>query len=339
MIWHREEYIALMNHEDVGREFFCELFGTLIGLDREWKSQGASEDEINLSAFGFDGVKVADPGLNVGALSGKKEVVIEDNDEYRVSIDELGREMRLCKDTATLPLPQSYPVTNMDDWLRIKPWFEFNESRVDKEKLLDAKKLQDDGALVVTFMNGGFDLPRDLMGEETLCLAYYEEPELIYDILETVGAMTCQVYERALDVLSIDNLSVHEDMAGKNGPLIGPHQVEEFINPYYTKIWKLVQSCGCTIFSQDSDGDMTPVIDSFLNCGVNVMYPFEPAAGMDMVEVRKKYGKRLGCKGGIDKFTLMKSKKDIQAELEYKLGDVMRHGGTVFAIDHRIPTE
>lgn len=67
------------------------------------------------------------------------------------------------------------------------------------------------------------------------------------------------------------------------------------------------------------------------------MHPFEPAAGMDIVQVRRKYGSRLCVKGGIDKFALRKDKEAIRAELEYKLSPAMRGGGAIFGLDHRIP--
>ena len=41
------------------------------------------------------------------------------------------------------------------------------------------------------------------------------------------------------------------------------------------------------IENQDSDGDMRPLLDAFMECGVNVMHPFEPNAGMDIVEARR----------------------------------------------------
>ena len=67
------------------------------------------------------------------------------------------------------------------------------------------------------------------------------------------------------------------------------------------------------------------------------MYPCEPQAGMDVVELRRKYGKRVAFKGGIDKFALRGTKRDVQRELEYKLCDALKGGGMVFGIDHRIP--
>jgi uroporphyrinogen-III decarboxylase len=135
----------------------------------------------------------------------------------------------------------------------------------------------------------------------------------------------------------IDQLFIHEDMAGKSGPLIGPDQVRAFLRPYYRACWEVVSGRGTRLFNQDSDGNMMPVLDAFLDCGVNVMHPFEPAAGMDMVAVREHYGKRLAILGGIDKHVLRRSKSEIEAELHYKMQPMMRGGGTVFGLDHRIP--
>jgi uroporphyrinogen-III decarboxylase len=126
-------------------------------------------------------------------------------------------------------------------------------------------------------------------------------------------------------------------MAGKSGPLAGPSQIREFIRPYYRKIWDLLHDRGAQLFDQDSDGDMNPVIDAFLDAGVNCMHPMEPAANMDIVKIREKYGKRLAFYGGIDKHIIRRSKEEIVRELEYKIPPMVKTGGCVLALDHRIP--
>jgi uroporphyrinogen-III decarboxylase len=63
----------------------------------------------------------------------------------------------------------------------------------------------------------------------------------------------------------------------------------------------------------------------------------EPAAGMDIVEVRKTYGNRLAMLGGIDKHVLRRSHSEIRRELEYKMQPCMQRGGMAFGLDHRIP--
>lgn len=337
MQWSREEYIELMTFGHIDRQMFVELFGPLVGLEQEWRAQGATEDEISLVAFDWDYVPVVRCGGNTGIFGGFKPRIIEENSEYIIQQDEYGRITKLCKGKATIPLPLDYPVKDMDSWLKIKPFFEYHEDRIDWDAVEAAKKAQQQGALVVASIPGGFDLPRQLMGEEGACICYYEQPELMNDILETVGNTAFRVLEKISDRLVVDQLSVHEDMAGKSGPLIGPNLIYKFIKPYYRKIWDMLSSKGTKIFSMDSDGNINPVIEAYLDCGINVMYPMEPAAGMDVVELRKKYGKRLAFKGGIDKHVLRESKEAIRKELEYKMQPLMQQGGMVFGLDHRIP--
>ncbi|GHT83530.1 hypothetical protein FACS1894137_04850 [Spirochaetia bacterium] len=245
--------------------------------------------------------------------------------------------VKLVYSSATIPTPMEYPVKTMDDWLRMKPMFEYADERIDQADLEKAKALQSKGTLIRASIPGGFDLPRELMGEESLCLCYCEDPELVQDMVDTASEMSFRVLEQISRFIQIDCLTVHEDMAGKSGPLIGPNQINEFIRPYYRRIWDMLSSRGTRLFAQDSDGYMIPVMDAFIDCGVNVFYPCEPAAGMDIVEMRKKYGHTFAMIGGIDKHILRRSKDDIRKELEYKLQPLMRRGGMCFALDHRIP--
>lgn len=338
MKFNREQYIDLMTFGDIDRQMFSELFGPLIGLDDEWRSQGASEDEINMIAFDWDYVPYVDCGGICTAFNTPDPQVIEEDDEYRIERDYLGRTMKLCKATATLPLPMDYPVSQPSDWERVKQFFTFDEARINDSDIETALASQRQGHVVRAEIPGAWDIVRELMGEEQACVGYYCQPELMHDIMNTIRDTSVKVLERVTAKIQIDQLYVHEDMAGKGGPLIGPKQVTEFVAPYYQACWDLVSSRGTRLFNQDSDGDMMPVMDAFLACGVNVMHPFEPAAGMDIVEVRKKYGSRVAMIGGIDKHVLRKTKEDIRRELEYKMQPMMQAaGGMIFGLDHRIP--
>lgn len=337
MNWNREEYIELMTFGKVERQMFVELFGPLVGLDREWLAQGASQEEVEMVAFDWDYVPLVACGENTSYMSERKPRVLEDTQEYIVTLDGLGRRMKLFKNVATNPLPLDYPVRSFDDWLTLKPMFEYREERIDRQTLEAAKQVQSRGGLTVAEIPGGFDMPRQLMGVENLCIAYYDDPELVHDILKTIGDTSTKVLQRLSEEITVDLLSVHEDLAGKSGPVVGPTQVEQFIKPYYLRNWEILESRGTKLFCQDSDGDISPVIESFLGAGVNVMHPMEPAAGMDVLEVRKKYENRLAMQGGIDKHVLRRSKEDIRKELEYKMQPLMQKGGMVFGLDHRIP--
>ena len=337
MIWKRQEYIAHCQYEFTGREMFCELFGPLAPLKEEWRAQGATEKEIGMVAFDWDYVLKTFISSGCGPITGLQPTVLEDTPEYTISIDGLGRKKKLIKQSATIPLPLDHPVKTMDDWLKIKHWYTFREDRVNKEDLLREKALHDQGYLTIFGVPGGFDEPRQLLGEAELCIACYDEPEMITDMLETFTDTALKVMERVGQIVPIDNLIIHEDMAGKSGPLFGPTQIREFFKPYYKRVWDAAVAYGAKLFSQDSDGDISPILDDLIDCGINCIHPVEPVGGNDVVALRKKYGNRICFKGGIDKHALVRGKDAVRAELEYRVAPHLMGGGMIFGLDHRIP--
>ena len=333
----RDDYLDYVTFRSAPRPIFVELFGPLVGLEDEWRAQGASPEEIDLTAFDFDYVRRHTPKVAVGLHGGPAGRVIEETEEHVIRLDAYGRHTRLVKGVATAALPMDYPVGDMDAWRRFRPRYEFSEERFEPGWEAEARGARQEGALVVARIPGGFDEPRQLLGDEALCIAYYEQPEMIHDMLAVMGDTAFRVLERVTRRVEVDVLSIHEDLAGKSGPLAGPVQVREFIKPYYRKVWDMLQERGTRLCQQDSDGDVGPVLDAFMDAGVNCSLPMEPAAGMDIVQVRKTYGERLAVMGGIDKHVLRRSQREIIDELEYKLQPMMRQGGTVFGLDHRIP--
>jgi hypothetical protein len=337
----RDEYLDHMTFQRNERPLFTEIFGPLLGLKEEWEEQGATPEELDFSAFRYRCPKIGRLPVATGRIGGQKPVVLQETEDFLLTRDELGRTMKLSKNAATLPLPQDWPVQTMDDWLKIKPMYQFSEASLAARLAGDweaaAHRFLEQGATIAVSIPGGYDEPRQLMGEERLSMAYYDQPELVHDILDTIAETAVQVFERVTAVVPVDMLSVHEDMAGKSGPLAGPRQVRGFIAPYYRRAWNLLAERGARLFDQDSDGNMETVIPAFLEAGVNCMHPMEPAAGMDVVRIREQYGARLAFYGGLDKHVIRRTKDEIVAELETKLPPMIASGGCVLALDHRIP--
>ena len=333
----REEYLHYMTFRSNDRPLFTEIFGPIVGLKEEWEAQGATPEELDFSAFTYRCEARGGVPVSTGQMGGFPTETIEETEDHILTRDGLGRTLKLCKGVATLPLPLDYPVRTMDDWRAIKPWYEFSEARFGSNWEAVARQHAAEGRVVSVGIPGGFDQPRQLMGEAQLCMAYYEDPELVHDILTTIGDTAFRVLDRVSATVQVDLLSVHEDMAGKSGSLAGPKQIEEFIKPYYRRIWDMLQDRGARLFDQDSDGNMNAVIESFLDAGINCMHPLEPAAGMDIVALRETYGDRLAFYGGLDKHVIRQSTAAIEAELEYKVPPMVATGGCVLALDHRIP--
>ncbi len=331
----REEYLDAMTFKG-GGPLFTEIFGPLVGLKEEWEEQGASPAELDLSAFRYRAPLTAGLKLCAGFRLGSWRRQTADDGLDISYEDDLGRRLSMRRGCATIPHPESYPVETMDDWLKIKPRYQFAPERLAPGWLDAGREALARGCAVGAGIPGGFDELRELMGEERLCLAYYEQPELVVDVLETIGDCAFKTLELASRELKIDMLHCHEDLAGKTC-MIGPDTFRQFVKPYYRRVWDMLQERGARLFEVDSDGNINPLLEVFAESGVNLMMPMEPAAGMDVVESRKKLGHAMAFKGGIDKFALQKGDAAIDAELERKLPPLLREGGFIAGLDHRIP--
>ena len=336
MQYHRDAYFEHLFSRDGGREMLVELFGPLVGLPAEWQAQGASASELSLDAFDFDSVELhwlAD----IAPEGDVTPQVLEDSPAQRVEIDALGRITKLIKGTATIALPQDHPVRAPGDWERLRHFLADHPGRVDHAQTATIARRREAGAIAAVNIPGGYDLPRQLMGDEQACMAFIEEPGLIADMLASAGDLALAMIERISRQCPVDYLHVHEDFAGKSGPLLGPAQFRELIAPYYRRVWDCAREAGARVFAIDSDGNIEPLIEVLMAAGINQIYPNEPAAGMDIVALRERHGGDLILKGGIDKHVLRRDQAAIRRELEYKLQPSLRGGGVVFGLDHRIP--
>ena len=102
---------------------------------------------------------------------------------------------------------------------------------------------------------------------------------------------------------------------------------------------ELLKAHGVEIFMVDSDGDMELLIPPLLEGGVNCIYPLEVQAGMNAVDIRRKYGKRLAIIGNIDKKALMAGPEAIEREVRSKVPALIREGGYIPGVDHEVPKD
>jgi hypothetical protein len=333
----RDEYLDYMTFKRNRRTLYREHLGPFVGLKEEWRSQGASDAELELSAFTYREPLTFDCGIFTGYFGPDQSEILSHSEHEIVYRNFMGIQHRLLRGSSTLGLPVEHPVSSWEDWQRIKPFYEFQPGRIPADLKQRCEAMRAQGYVITASIPGGFDEIRVLLGDEEVLVAPYTNPELVKDILDTIGNTSYQTLELATRAIVIDQLFVHEDMAGKSGPLWGPRQVEKFMVPYYRKCWDIVQQRGGRIFNVDSDGDCNAILGSLIRGGINMFHPCEPAANMDVVAIRAKYGAQLAFEGGINKYTLLEGKEAIERELERVVPAMVQSGGCMLSLDHRIP--
>lgn len=318
-------------------------YGTMPGVLEDWYEQGlprSVKDRNDFQKyFGFPSGGKSLP-LSMDFDPPFEAKVIEDTAEYQISIDRMGRRMKVLKQYATIPRTHEFPVRDMETWKDFKRRLVFHPGRAGDELEKIAEENRKTGHLNTFGGMGFYWFPRDLMGDEALCIAYYEMPELVADILETWCFLYEQVLSSALERIRLDSIGLAEDMAYKNGSMIGKSLFDKFMLPYYLRIKKLVDKYEIPVFAVDTDGSVEELIYWFRDCGVNLLGPNEVMAGNNIVSYRKQFQKTMAFDGGLNKLVLPKGKEAIERMLQ-SIVPYMKDsgGGWIACLDHRIVRE
>jgi hypothetical protein len=153
--------------------------------------------------------------------------------------------------------------------------------------------------------------------------------------LELADAVTTRVQQH----VEIDELFLAEDISYNHGLLVSPDMIREFLFPYYSQLIANIRSRqnNKRLFIQiDTDGFVGDTIDLYLEIGMDVMSPFEIAAGNDVVQIAKKYPNLVMC-GGIDKRILADGKEAIDDYLQRVIPLMVKRGGYIPTCDHGVP--
>ena len=168
-------------------------------------------------------------------------------------------------------------------------------------------------------------------------LMYDDDEDLFADIVDTYAEMQYQCVEAILNLgLSFDYAHYWEDICFKSGPLLSPQIFDELCAKHYKKRNDLCHKHGIDIISLDCDGVVGDLIPTWLDNGVNVLFPIEVGVWGDQFEAaRNKHGERLLGVGGMDKTAFRKDRAAVDAEI-VRMERLASLGGFIPCPDHRL---
>jgi len=263
----------------------------------------------------------------------------EDRLEY-VDVDGVRRVF--LKESATIPTAVGYPVRDRASWERIKEE-RFNVKNVRQrlpsnwDELVKEYRNRDYPLALGGYPHGFFGTLVHLMGYEETFVKYYDDPDLIHDMISTFTDVWIATYEEVMACTDIDHVQIWEDISAGTGSMVSPDVIREFMIPAYKRFTSFLRGKGVDLIFVDTDGDCHDLIPLFLEGGMTGMYPMEASCGMDIVRVRKDFPD-LVMMGGIQKSELVLGKHRIDELLE-PVKAVLKTGGYIPFCDHFIPPD
>mgnify|MGYP002622875774 FL=1 len=274
-----------------------------------------------------------------------KRQVVEENDSHVVYINHEGILMKERRDQPFSSMPQflRFPVETREDFRafwhqRMQPDLAARLGPDWRDKLLTWRAVPQP-LIVISDRWGGFFGPlRNLVGVEALCTLFYDDPAFVEEMMDANADFIIAMMSQILDVIDIDAFGFWEDMAYNHAPLISPAMARKYMLPRYRRVVDMLRSRGVPYIGLDSDGQIDPLIPVWLEAGLNFLYPFEVQAGMDVLAVRRKYGRELRIWGGVDKRALARGPDAIDAELA-RVQPLIAEGGYIPHTDHSCPPD
>ena len=334
----RERMIRTCLNQDIDRQPFWFMFGPWGETIDRWKTEGLQGNWRE--GMGLDGgFRTVD--VNLGYSPEFKWTVLADEELTQVVIDSQGVTKRISKDGNSIPQYLDCPVKNRQDWERIKAERLQADDPArfpqDWEMLVESYKNDGHAIQIGRYPYGLFGTVREMMGVEELLVAFYDEPELISDIMDYLTDFWIAIYRKVLKHVQIDHIHIWEDMSGKHGSLISPDMFREFMMPNYKKIVAFAKENGIAVVSVDTDGNMDQLMPLLREAGINLVLPFEVQAGCDVSQIKKDYPD-ICLHGGIDKRALTFGFAEIDAELD-RIGGLYNQSGYIPALDHLVHPE
>jgi uroporphyrinogen decarboxylase len=334
----RERFLRTMHFEPVDRPYLLPqwVFPDTI---RRWYHEGLPADIHFNAYFGFD--RYEHVPVNLSPLTTEKEEVIEEDAETKVVRDPLGGVRRVWK-YRDLGMPQwlEFPIKGREDWERFKLLLNPDSPCRYPQYWDDLKRTYRDRDYPLGVAAGSFyGWLRNWVGMENLAVLYYDDPDLVREMTDTVTDFVLQVISRVVEEVDLDFATFWEDMAMKTGSLISPHLFRDFMLPNYKRVTAYLREHGIDIFLVDCDGNVDELIPLWLEGGVNGIYPIEVAAGCDILSYRRRYGQDVILIGGIDKRALSKDLAAVKREVMGKVPELVAGGGYVPFVDHAVPPD
>ncbi len=140
-----------------------------------------------------------------------------------------------------------------------------------------------------------------MRGEEDFWMDIVDDPGWVKAMVDRVADHITAVGLESLRRFGCRDtgMAIYDDCAANWGPFVGPHTYERIFLPALRRMIAAYKAAGAAKVMLHSDGNVLPLLDMWVDAGVDALNPIEYRLGMDPVKLREQYGNRLACVGGV----------------------------------------
>jgi hypothetical protein len=176
-----------------------------------------------------------------------------------------------------------------------------------------------------------------LIGQANTMLWMGESPERMGAVINRIGAYYLEMAKaeiKAGDGL-LDGFVIWGDVAYKKCTFMSPNYWREYFKPWVAQMVQHAHAHGLPVIYHGC-GNVKAIFQDYIDIGIDGYNPLEAKAGMDVLELRRRYGQGIGfCGNSNIQIWESGDHEAIRREVLRKL-NAAKGGGYIFQSDHSV---
>jgi uroporphyrinogen decarboxylase len=347
----KERIARILRHQAVDRVGLFEVFWRETA--KTWADQGRFaepamvSDHFDLDLRRSNG-EITPPYATLLNMVGNVDdgnKVVEETETTKLVRDGNGALLRWRKDQSGAAEHVDFLVKTQADWERhIKPRLldkSYYERRIDFHLYREGlSKCARDNRFFTCGVVGAFDLMTPVCGHENLLVGMAMEPDWIRAMCDLYVTITLELLAILFDREGLpDGMWVWDDLGFKRRPFMSPAMYKELIYPGHKRLFDFAHARNLPVILH-ADGLVESLVPHLIEAGLDCLQPIEVKAGMDLLKMKKQFGKRLAFIGGMDARELISNDlARVENELQSKLPAAMAGSGYILQVDHSVSSQ
>lgn len=212
----------------------------------------------------------------------------------------------------------------------------------------EAIKHREKGKIVIIkgLCAGIFEMHQRVRGMTNAMMEPFMFSEFSDRLIGKIADLKIAFWEMALDELAdvVDIIAEGDDYGTQASQLISPDHFRQFYKPHISRIITAAKQKAPNAFIMfHSCGNVRPIIDDFVEIGIDILNPVHvTATGMEPRQLKKDFGKDIVFwGGGVDTQDILPSGKpdEVANNVKYNIDALAPGGGFVFTTVHNIQSE
>lgn len=178
-----------------------------------------------------------------------------------------------------------------------------------------------------------------IVGPEMNMLMIALYPERYGAFIERTNAFAleiCKAQIKAADGL-LDGMVIWGDIAYKKDMFFAPSYWRRYFKPGVKAMVDVCHAAGLPVIYHGC-GNATRVFPDFIEIGIDGYNPLEAKAGLDVVDLRRKYGHKFGFCGNMNVMEWADAPEEELKGIVLRKLNAAKGGGLIFQSDHSVPS-